>query len=157
MIDRTRGILIDDMHLRRIKEHPIQINNSSIIANDNLEAGSLRLYENTEGAVTIQELFNGYKTSNNSVLVTEIVINTLWQPNGIFIHKIFCEHGYEELINPIINQVLHFAYFYEFLNAVGISEREYKQWYPYAKEALTDFQKIQNVYKYSVPDFITAE
>ena len=36
MIDRTRGILIDDMQLRRIKEHPIQINNNLIVANDNL-------------------------------------------------------------------------------------------------------------------------
>ena len=157
MIDRTRGILIDDMQLRRIKEHPIQINNNLIVANDNLEAGVLRLYENTEGTVTIQELFTGNKTSNNAVRVAEIMINSLWVPDGIFIHRIFAEHGYEDLINPMLNQVLHFAYFYEFLNTVGISEKEYKQWYPYAKEAFTDFQKIQNMYKYSVPDFIITE
>ncbi len=69
--------------------------------------------------------------------------------NGVFIHSISCEQGYEDLISPMICQVLHFSDFYDCFCLVGISEAEYEKWVPYAKETLSNFQKHNRVYEYA--------
>lgn len=149
MIDGTNGLLMDSMQLMRIEEHPIEIDEKLIVI-DNLEAGTLRLYEYTNGSLNIQQLFSGNGNIKGAVLVAEIIINALWKDEGIFIHKILCNYGYEKLVNPMINQILHFCDFYDCYNSVGISDREFEKWFPYAKETLSKFLKINRVYEYSI-------
>lgn len=149
MIDGTNGLLMDSMQLMRIEEHPIEIDENLIVI-DNLEAGTLRFYEYTNGSLNIQQLFLDNRKIKGAVLVAEIIINSLWRDEGIFIHKISCEYGYGKLVNPMIDQILHFAVFYDCYNSVGISDREYEKCFPYAKETLSKFHKINRVYEYSI-------
>lgn len=144
------GLFVSNMQYMRIQEHPLQINENLLVI-DNLEGGRLRLFEHIEGPVNIQQLICGNEEScKNAVMIAEIIINDNWQNQSIFIHKIFFEYGYEELIKPMINQVLHFAYFYGGYEAIGISDREFEKCLPYVGEALADFQKSNQVYVYSL-------
>lgn len=151
MMNNTNGMLIDSMQLLRITEHPIHIKENLIVF-DNLEAGTLRIYEQLDGPVNVQQLFTRYHSVKNAVLVSEVVINSLWKDEGVFMHKIFCEQGREYLLNPMIDQVLHFANFYDCFNSVGISDNEYMKWLDYAKETLSSFQKINRIYEHSILD-----
>lgn len=137
----------DSMQLMRFEHYPIKTEEKFIVV-DNLENGELRIYEHINGSLNVQQLLSGYGKIDNCVLVAKIIINELWKEKGIFIHKIFCEHGYEELlIGPMIIQVLRFCQFYDGYQAVGISDREYETWFPYAKEPLTWFMKENRVYE----------
>lgn len=149
MMNNISGMLIDPMQSMRITKHPIPIKENLII-NDNLEAGALRIYEPSGGAVSIQQLFSNYQSIHNAVPVAEITINSLWKDNGVFIHSISCEQGYENLIPPMICQVLHFSKFYDRFCLVGMSEAEYEKWMPYAKETLSNFRKHNRVYEYTL-------
>lgn len=154
MYDKWKNALpMDTMQYMRIQEHPLVVDGvvGNIIIIDNLEVGTLRLYEYIGGSLQIQQLIYGNCNDKNVILVAEAVINSHWKDEGVFIHKIFCEDGYEHLAEPIIYQILHFADFYEIYQSVGILEREYSLWFPYAREALADFQKINRVYEYRLP------
>ncbi len=152
MNDRWKDALpLDTMQYMRIQEHPIQIEEPLIVI-DNLEAGTLKLYEHTgEKALQIQQLIYRNCNDKNVTLVAEAVINSHWKDEGVFIHKISCEDGYEYLAEPMIYQILHFADFYEIYQSVGILDREYEHWYSHAKGALTDFKKVNRVYEYQLP------
>lgn len=135
------------MQQMRLAEHTIDINDNLIVY-DNLENGTLRIYEQIGGPVSVQQLVTRYMTIKNAVLLAEIVINSNWKDEGVFIWKISCEYGHENLVQPMINQVLHFAnYYYSQYNSVAITDREYEKWIPHAKDALKDFQKINRVYE----------
>lgn len=151
MMNGTNGMLIDPMQSMRISECPINIKENLIVF-DNLEAGTLRIYEQMDGPVNVQQLFTRYNSVKNAVLIAEIVINSNWRNEGVFIHKISCEHGYENLVNPMIEHILNFADFYDCYNTIGISDREYEKWFPIAKETLSKFQKINRTYEYSLLD-----
>lgn len=151
MMNGTNGMLIDPMQSIRISEYPIKIE-ENLIVYDNLEAGTLRIYEPLDGPVIVQQLFTRYNSIRNAVLVAEIVINSNWKSEGVFIHRIFCEHGYEYLVNPMVEHILHFADFYDYFNAIGISDTEFKKWLPFAKDTLSKFQKINRTYEYSLLD-----
>lgn len=141
--------MIDPMQLKRISEHPISISDNleNLIVYDDLEHGALRIYEQIGGPVTVQQLESQFTTINNAVLLAEVVINSNWKDEGVFIHKILCEYGHENLVEPMINQVLHFANYYSQYDSVAITDREYEKWFPHAKDALKDFQKINRVYE----------
>lgn len=142
------ALSINNMQFMRIQEHPLQIDDNMIVI-DNLEGGRLRLYEHTDGPLNIQPLIYGNEEScKNAVMVAEIIINDAWQKDNVFVHKFFCEHGYESLIPPMIDQVLHFALFYGTYESVIISDMEFEKWFPYAKEALANFKKVNRVYEY---------
>jgi len=154
MIDGTKGVLLDSMQLERITQHPIQIKESFVV-NDNLEAGTIRIYETTGGSLNIQQLYTGYGNVKGAVLVAESIINDIIngeEEKGIFVHKIICEYGYEFLIQPIIEQILHFAGFYESHSLVRILDRDYEKLSPYAPEVFAGFQKMNRVYEYQLPD-----
>lgn len=70
-------MLIDPMQSMRIAKHPIPIK-ENLIVSDNLEAGTLRIYEPLNGPVIIQQLFSQYNNICNAVPVAEITINSLW-------------------------------------------------------------------------------
>lgn len=144
------ALSINTMQFMRIQEHPLQINDNLIVI-DNLEGGRLRLYEHTDGPLYIQPLIYGNEEScKNAVMVAEIIINDSWREDNVFVHKIFCEHGYEQLITPMIDQVFHFAYFYGGYESVMISDREFEKWMPFAKDVFSDFRKVNRVYEYSL-------
>ena len=147
MMNGTNGMLIDPMQSMRIAKHPIQIKENLIVF-DNLEAGTLRIYEQMDGPVSVQQLFTRYKSIRNAVLVAEIIINSNWKSNGVFIHKVFYEDGYKSLVEPMVYQVLHFSDFYSCYESVAISDREYEKCLPNAKEALADFQQEESIYIY---------
>lgn len=156
MINGTKGIILDALQLNRIAEHPIRINESFII-NDNLESGTLRVYEPTGGSLNIQQLYTGYGHVSGAVLVLEVTINGVFkdetinngfkEEEGVFIHKIFCEYGYESLIQPVIYQILHFAGFYMSHPLIRISDREYEKWVSYSQKAFAGFQRMNRVYE----------
>lgn len=126
MMNGTNGMLINPMQAMRIAEYPIKIE-ENLIVYDNLEVGTLRIYEQMDGPINVLQLFTRYNSIKNAVLIAEITINSNWKNEGVFIHRIFCEHGYENLANPMIEHVLHFSDFYDFYNAIGISDIEYEK------------------------------
>lgn len=140
---------LDTMQYMRIKEHPMQIDESLIII-DNLEAGTLRLYEHIDGPLYIQQLIYGNCNYKNVVQVAEAIINSNWKDEGVYIHRIFCEAGYECLVQPMLYQIIRYTDFYNY-QSIAMLDREYEHWFPYAKDALADFHKINRVYEYQLP------
>lgn len=140
---------LDTMQYMRLQEHPLHVTEPLVII-DNLEAGTLRLYEHTDGPLYIQQLIYGNCNYKNVAMVAEVIINSNWKDEGVFIHRLSCEDGYEYLIQPMLYQIIHFTDFYDSYQSVAILDREYEHWYPYAKEALADFQKINRVYEYQI-------
>lgn len=97
--------IIDSMQLMRISEHPINIIDSleNVIVFDDLEHGRLSIYEQIGGPVTVQQLVSQFTTINNAVLLAEVVINSNWKDEGVFIWKISCEYGHENLVESMMN------------------------------------------------------
>lgn len=149
MISGANRIAIDSMQEMRIKEHPFQ-SDETLVVFDNLEVGSLKLYEPLNGSVMIQEILANQKIVGNAVLIAEAVINSSWKDNGVYIHKIFYEYGHENLVHPMLEQIIHFAGFYDCYQSVGISELEYEKCLPYAKDALANLKKENRVYEYLI-------
>lgn len=142
--------MIDSMQLMRISEHPISINDNfeNLIIYDDLEHGRLSIYEQIGGPVTVQQLESQFTTINNAVLLAEVIINPIWKESELFIWKVSCEYGHENLIEPMVNQVLHFASYYSKYDTVAITDREFEKWLPYAKDTFANFQKINRTYEY---------
>ena len=145
MINGENNIPINIMQQKRFKEHPIETEEVLLVF-DNLEAGTLRLYEPLDGPVNILQIPTYCTQIKNAVLMAEAVINSNWREEGVYIHKVSCEYGHESLIQPMIDQILHFAGYYNCYQSVGISELEYNKCLPYAKESLAGFEKINRVY-----------
>lgn len=145
---------INPMQLKRIQDHPFRIfptdTAGSFIANDDLESGNIRVYEKLEGISTIQQLIANIDKPANAVLVAEAAIGALWQQEVVFIHKINCEHGYENLVRPIIGHIVHFASFYKCYHSVRISAHEREKWFIYAGGILADFHEKGNAYIYQI-------
>lgn len=140
--------MVDSMHLMRISKHPIAISDNldNLIIYDDLEHGALRIYEQIGGPVTVQQFAEQFTTIKNAAPIVEVVINSIWKEEEIFIHEISFNYGYENLVEPVINQILHFADFYSQYESVAISDREYERLIPYAKDVLAKFQKINRTY-----------
>ena len=64
-----------------------------------------------------------------------------------YIHKIFYEYGHENLVQPMLEQIIHFAGFYDCYRSIGISELEYEKCLPYARVVLANFKKENRVYE----------
>lgn len=146
MIAGTNRLHADGMQSKRIVEHPFQTEDCLLVF-DNLEEGTLRIYEPINGPVHIQQLFSRYGTLKNAVLVAEAVINSNRREKEVFVHKIQCNYGYESLIQPMTGQILHFADFYNYESA-AISGLEYDKCLPYDKKHFENFQKVNRVYEY---------
>lgn len=144
------------MQIMRIQEHPFHIcqtgENASgyFIVNDNLETGSIQVYENLGNIVNIQQLAADIGRPANAVLLAEITIGALWQNEGVFIHGINCEYGHEFLVKSMLEQVIHFAAFYKDFKSVRLSEREWEKWFMDAHGILADFYKKGRTYIYQV-------
>ena len=142
--------MIDPMQLMRITEHPIDINDNLLVFDD-LEHGTLRIYEQIcDGPITVQQLTSQFSEIKNAVQLAEVTVNSIWKKEELFIWKISCDYGHENLIEAIVNQVLHFARFYNQYESVAISDREYERLFPYAKDVLKDFQKVNRKYEYFI-------
>lgn len=139
----------NSMQLIRIHKHPIQMTEENLVVVDDLENGELRIYEHTCGSLNVLQLLTGYGEIENCVLVAKTIINDWWNDKEIFIHKVFCEYGYEFLIEPIICQIINFLEFYDFYSVIRISDKEYERLFPYAKEPLAGFKKENRVYIYN--------
>lgn len=137
--------MVDSMHLMRISKHSIDMVDNLIIYDD-LEHGTLRIYEQIGGPVTVQQFAEQFAIIKNAVPLVEVVVNSIWKKEEVFIHTISFNYGYENLVEPVINQILHFAGFYSQYDSVAISDREYERLIPYAKDALKDFQRINRTY-----------
>jgi len=149
MINNINGTLIDSMQLLRLSEYPIHIEENLIVV-DNLEEGTLKLYEYTGGILNIHQLFTDDDNCMNATLVAEISITYEDQNGNINIEKIFCCYGYEKLAVSLIYQVVNFARFYECCKSVVISEKEREKWFLYAGGILADFHKRDDKYVYQI-------
>ena len=138
----------NSMQLMRISKHPIDISDNldNLIIYDDLEHGALRIYEQIEGPVTVQQLAAQFVTIRNAAPLVEVVVTSIWKEEEVFIHEISFNYGYENLVEPVINQILHFAGFYSQYESVAISDREYERLIPYAKDVLAKFKKINRTY-----------
>lgn len=144
MLTKADGIQVKCTQALRVQEHPVQTNKNLIIV-DNLEMGKLSLYDYSEGTLNIQSLLWG-NNSRNDELAEEIIIEKEWQDEGFFIHSVFWRDRQEDLIKPMIEQVMHFFDFYECYKLIGVSDRVYENCLPYARELLADFTKTNRTY-----------
>lgn len=146
MIDGMNGILVSVDQAIRIEKYPFQTKEDLIVI-DNLEAGKFRLFEYTGGPLNIQHLLWNNKYIN-AVLVAETIINESWKEEGIRIHKVFANFGYEYLIEPMVQHILTFAKYYNLSHTVQMPHIRYEECKPYAEKALVDFKLINGMYHY---------
>lgn len=155
MLCSTNGTTINAMQLKRIQEHPFQVIQTlentmeKFAVNDNLETGSLKIFLQFGNALTVQQLFS-FNTPEDAVLVAELTIGALWQNEGVFIHSISCEYGYEYLVKPMLEQAVKFATFYECYQSVRISAKEREKWFIFAGGILADFHQKGRTYIYQI-------
>ncbi len=147
MLEKIKNLKSKNMHCEMIAKQLIQIKEKIIVVNA-LENGEIRVYELIGGSLNIQQLTTGFDVPDNVSLVSKIIVNELWKEKGLFIHKILCKNGYENLAETMIYQVLDFAEFHNQYQTVGISDREYERWFPYAKNALKNFNRENRTYVY---------
>ena len=149
MLNGINGIKINPMQLLRLQKYPIKIDDN-LIAIDNLEEGSLKIYEYTGGFLNITRLFADEINCSNLTLVAEITIYDAEQQGDIGIEKIYCCYGYENLAIHMIHQAVNFVKFYECCKSVSVSENERENWFLYAGGVLADFHKRDSRYVYQV-------
>lgn len=145
MINMTNETAIYPLQIERIQDHPFHIyqtdENAAVnyIINDNLETGKLKVYENLGGILTIQQLTADIGEPANAVLLAEITTGASWQNESVLIHSINCEYGHEYLVKAMLEQVVHYAKFYECYKSVRISAKEREEWFIDAGGILSDF------------------
>lgn len=93
----------------RLSEHKIAISGNFFVEDELKTKGALKLYEYLGGPILMH-----LKPSemNNAVLVASITITTRRHRMESRLEKIFHEYGYDSLVGPMLDQVLHFADFY---------------------------------------------
>lgn len=149
-MNRAKASDIDCMQLMRIIEHPIKINDDLIVV-DELETGSLKLYECAGGPLDIHHLFTDIDAWKNAALVAKITIDQLDRDSHLSIRNIFCERGYEHLAAPLIYHVISFGKFYDSFQSVRIAEDKREQWFLHAGGVLQDFhRKDDGYYEYHI-------
>lgn len=146
MIDGVNGILVSVNQAIRVEKYPFQTKEDLIVI-DNLEAGKLRLFEYMGGPLNIQQLFWNNKYTN-AVLVAETIINGSWRDEGIRIHRVSANLGYEHLVEPMIQHVLTFATYYNLLHTVQMPYIQYEGCKPYAEGTLVNFKFVNGMYHY---------
>lgn len=149
MVNGTNGIVVAPMQLMRIERNPIKIDDN-LIAVDNLEEGTLKLYEYVNGIINIQQLFVNENNCKSVIPVAQIAIYGSEGKGDICIEKVSCCYGYENLAYALIYQVVNFGRFYEFCKSIVISESEREKWFLYAGGILADFHKKDNKYVYQI-------
>jgi hypothetical protein len=149
MVNGTNGIVVAPMQLMRIERYPIKIDDN-LIAVDNLEEGTLNLYEYVNGILNIQQLFAEENKCKNVISVAQITINDTEEKGEIYIEKITCCYGYENLAYSMIYQVINFGKFYESCKSIMISENERDKWFLYAGGILADFHKKDKKFVYQI-------
>ena len=99
----------DGMKWVRIKEHPFGASEGNLVVDDYLETeGKLKIYENVGGSIY---LFLEPSVMDNLALVAEAVVEEIGEKK-LWMKRISYEYGYDELRNPLVKQVQHFADFY---------------------------------------------
>lgn len=149
MVNGTNGIVVAPMQLMRIERYPIKIDDN-LIAVDNLEEGTLNLYEYVNGILNIQQLFAEENNCKNVISVAQITINDTEEKGMVCIEKVTCCYGYENLAYAMIYQVVNFGKFYGSCKSVVISESEREKWFLYAGGILADFHKKGSKYVYQI-------
>ena len=134
------GMLINPMQIMRIKEGSTLEHLGMCVIDDNLEMGVLRVYDPMENSIIIQTLVDP-RMNKGLFKRCEIVINNLWTTqemlpfgNGnqiigdekLWIHRVEIEHGYEEIIPPLIRHVIDFARFYGY-EQISMSKKTYEK------------------------------
>lgn len=112
---------IQKMQEKRIKQYPFSIEGSYVIDSDFEGKGTLRIYENIGDTFVMQNALDH--------LCAEAVINDLWENNrtDLFLHKLFCCYGFENIAPEMADQVIAFAKFYQY-ERIGMSRILYQEW-----------------------------
>lgn len=112
-----KNLFMDNgMKEMRIKTYPIKINGNLIVIDRLEEDGTLELFEPAGKPLYLHEPFE-FLNADNAALVASIEIS-LNKKNEAKIKKIFYEHGYDSLAEPMIIQFFHFADFYGCSSAI---------------------------------------
>lgn len=102
-----------EFQLDRIAEHPIQLKGNMIVL-DRLEQGVLQIYEPiADNPVYIQPI-NGTDYVRGAGLVMEMTINIHLEENTVSLKNLRCTGKYAEFQNAMLDQLVHFAEFYDF-------------------------------------------
>ena len=97
---------------KRILGHPLKTKRNVIVL-DSLETGSLSIYEPIEeSTLSIVHSSDGCNIDGAN-LIGRIGINILPEEKTVVIDALHCKYGYEDLANPMIEQVQYFVDFYE--------------------------------------------
>lgn len=144
---------LTDTWRRRFNDSPVptgRLITGNKIIYDNLENGVFKIYEKTKHPFNDVAMLTIRDPYPDGVIVAEAYIHPDWrgyyQGEGVFIQKILWKDGYENLIEPMIQQILHYARYHNMFWVIGISEKQYEKCLPYAKEELACFLKKGNIY-----------
>lgn len=97
---------------KRVLGHPLKTKRNVIVL-DSLETGSLSIYEPIEeSTLSIVHSSDGCNIDGAN-LIGRISINILPEEKTVVIDALHCKYGYEDLANPMIEQIQYFVDFYE--------------------------------------------
>lgn len=109
-MDRNNTLMDDSLKPIRIKESPMK-SEDSLLAEDCLEKGFLRLYEYMGGILYILGDDVEMNGLNNVTLVAELTVTINNKKKEVKLGKVFNEFGYD-YTHLMIRQLIHFADFY---------------------------------------------
>ena len=110
-IQKNKQALNDDQWHARIGECPLGCNDS-ILVEDRLEKGIIRIYDYTGGAVDLPVGLYDMEGCRNVPLVAWMSVAVLPGKKEVWFENARCNYGYEMYMSIIVKRVLHFAEFY---------------------------------------------
>ncbi len=106
----NKMLMDDSLRMMRIREQPIQ-SMDSLMVMDELEKGSLRLYEYLGGSTYISGDDVEVNICNNIALVAELSVMVIPERKEVKLNRMFSEFGYD-FGGLLKSQLKHFADFY---------------------------------------------
>ncbi len=107
------------MQSMRILGHPFKTERNVIVL-DSLETGSLSVYEPIAGNPLFVEHSSDECIVKGAALVGEIGVVILSEEKKVIIDELYCEYGYEELEESMMEQVQHCIRFYKELGMLDV-------------------------------------
>lgn len=125
------GLPMDEsLRLMRIRRYPVQLGENMIVV-DRLEAsGTIRIYENTGGALNVPMDMDAYgmECNTNVVKVAEISVSVTSEEKRVELDRLYCEYGYnDELVPALLDQVMNFADFYNYRFSIDLRKKHKHQ------------------------------
>lgn len=100
----------EGMRELRLSQHHMEIADDIIVVDELEKDGTLKLYERIcKGSI---EIYSETSQIVNATCIASIEITAKHDVKEIKFGRISCEYGYDDLREPMLSRVLHFAQFY---------------------------------------------